>query len=146
MRKLYRPKLNDDCLCGSGSKYKDCCWKRLPGFDIGKRYSAAIKEGKLEAALAACRADIVQYTVWHRTNTEPLMLRGGDELLKIDVNALAEYVERLMWLYARSNRMGLWSETLERLGSNIRHPNWMRKVIRIRAMSLLGPDSDLAEA
>jgi hypothetical protein len=59
-RELFKPKWNDPCLCASGKKYRDCCWQRRPGFDIGKGYLVAIKDKNLERALLMCRADIVQ--------------------------------------------------------------------------------------
>jgi hypothetical protein len=87
----FKPKWSEPCLCGSGKKYKECCWRRLPRFDIGKDYTRAVNDRNYEKALMAARADVVQYTIWHKSHTEPGL--GFDapihELLKIDVNALA---------------------------------------------------------
>jgi hypothetical protein len=44
----------------SGKKYKECCWQRLQGFDIGKAYDQAIKDNNMERALIATRADTSQ--------------------------------------------------------------------------------------
>jgi tetratricopeptide (TPR) repeat protein len=120
----------------------------LPGFDIGKRYSAAIKAHNAEQALLLCRADIVQYTIWHKTNTEPVLPRGGAalELLRIDVNALADYVERLQWLYRRTDRISDWLSVLDRLRNNIRHPRWQRKIAYFRALFYLAPGGDRGKA
>jgi tetratricopeptide (TPR) repeat protein len=147
-RRLFKPKWTEPCLCGSGNKYRDCCWQRLPGFDIGKQYTSAIREGHLERALLACRADIVQYTIWHKSNTQPLLHRGGpiEQLLRIDIGALAAYVERLFWLYIQTNRVADWPSVLERLRKNIQDIGWERKIGYFRALSYLGPDGDKAKA
>jgi tetratricopeptide (TPR) repeat protein len=147
-RRLFKPKWSEPCLCGSGNRYKNCCWQRLPGFDIGKQYTAAITERHLERALVACRADIVQYTIWHKSNTEPALIRGAaiEDLLKIDIDALAAYVERLFWLYIHTNRFSDWLSVLERLRKNIQHSHWERKIGYFRALSYLGPDGNPIKA
>jgi tetratricopeptide (TPR) repeat protein len=147
-RRLFTPKWSEPCLCGSGNKYKNCCWRRLPGFDIGEQYTAAITERHLERALVACRADIVQYTIWHKSNTEPALIRGApiEKLLKVDIDALAAYVERLFWLYIHTNRIPDWLSVLDRLRKNIQHPHWERKIFYFRALSFLGPDGDPIKA
>lgn len=145
-RVVFRPKWNDPCLCGSGKKHRDCCWGRLPGFGIGKAYSNAVKDQHWERALLACRADITQYTVWHRTNTKPMLSRGIPGLLRIDINALAAYVDRLLWLYVHTDRLQDWLAVTERLRGNIEHIRWFRKIAYFRALSYLGPNSDRAKA
>jgi tetratricopeptide (TPR) repeat protein len=145
---LSKPKWSEHCLCGSGRKYKDCCWQRLLGFDIGKDYTKAIKTLNYERALIAARADIIQYTVWHKTNTEPMLIYGKPipGLLKIDVDALADYVDRLLWLYVRLDRASELSAVLASLRNNIQHPTWRRKIAYFTALSNLGPGGDRKKA
>ncbi len=147
-RKLWKPKLNDLCPCGSGQKYKDCCWNRLPGFDIGKAYTAACKEKNLGRALIAARADVTQYTIWHKTNTAPMLHIGEPikQLLQIDVNALGEYVERLSWLYFNTGNWKSWPATLERLSTNIGHERWRKKIMYQRAVLHLAPGGSRSKA
>lgn len=147
-RPMWKPKWSEPCPCASGKKYKQCCWQRLQGFDIGKAYDQAIKDNNLERALSATRADITQYTIWHKTNTAPALGRVsvGPELLRIDVNALGAYVSRLSWLYFRLGLTKDWLATLDRLRTNIQHPSWYRKIVYYRAMHYLSPGSDREEA
>lgn len=147
-RKYWKPKLNDLCPCGSGGKYKDCCWNRLPGFDIGKAYTAACREQKFGRALVAARADVTQYTIWHRTNTVPLLHIGEpmEELLRIDVNALGAYVDRLSWLYFNTGKWKSWPATLDRLSANIDHEWWRKKIIYQRAVLHLAPEGSRSKA
>ncbi len=82
IRKKWKPKWSEPCPCASGKKYKDCCWRRLPDFDIGKAYTAALREKNLDRALLATRADVTQYTIWHKTNTAPALAAGGVGILQ----------------------------------------------------------------
>lgn len=75
-------------------------------------------------------------------------MRGASaqELLKIDVDALAAYVDRLFRLYIYTNRTVEWIQVTDRLRENIRHSTWQRKVVYFRALSHLGPTGDQEEA
>ena len=147
-REHWKPKLNDFCPCGSGEKYKNCCWNRLPGFDIGKAYTAACKEKKFGRALVAARADITQYTIWHRTNTAPMLHLGKpiEPPLRIDVNALGDYVDRLSWLYFNRGKWKSWPAALERLSTNIGHKWWQKKIVYQRAVLHLAPGGSRSKA
>lgn len=147
-RKYWKPKQNQLCPCGSGMKYKECCWNRLPGFDIGKAYSAACEAERFGRALVAARADVTQYTIWHRTNTEPALQMGApiEYLLRVDVNALSEYVDRLSWLYFNTGKWKSWPAALECLSSNIRHEWWKKKIIYYRAVLHLAPGGSRSKA
>ncbi len=145
---MWKPKWSEPCPCASGKKFKDCCWQRLPGFDIGKAYTQTLRDKQKERALLAARADVTQYTIWHKSNTAPAIARGGMalKLLRIDVNALGDYVGRLSSLYFRLGLWKDWPAALERLRANIQHPWWYRKIAYYRALYHLTPDGDRTEA
>jgi hypothetical protein len=116
--------------------------------DIGKAYTRALRDEQQQRALLAARADVTQYTIWHKSHTAPVIARGGMalELLRIDVNALGEYVGRLSSL---NLRLGLWKDwpaALERLRVNIQHPWWYKKIAYYRALYHLAPDGDRTKA
>lgn len=144
---MWKPKWSDLCPCASGKKHRDCCWQRLPGFAIGKGYAKALNNEHLERALLATRADVTQYTIWHKSHTAPVIESDSAlKMVRIDVDALGEYVGRLSWLYFR---LGLWKEwlaALERLRANIQHPWWDRKIAFYRALYHLAPGGDRTEA
>lgn len=151
MTSRYRPKMPgwaQPCHCGSNKKFGTCCKSRLPGFDIGKKYTQACKDGAWEIALLATRADITQYTIWHDSHTAPVIRQENVSgyLLRVDVNALASYLERLQWLYARTARLDAWLDTLDRLRDNIQHRYWHRKIGYYRALFFLRPDHDPSDA
>jgi tetratricopeptide (TPR) repeat protein len=147
-RRRWKPKWSEPCPCGSGKKFRECCWRRLPDFDIGKAYTAALREKHLDRALLATRADVTQYTIWHRTNTAPALAAGavGPQLLRIDVNALGSYIGRLSSLYFHLGLWKDWPAVLDRLRNNIRHPAWYRKIAYYLAFHYLSPDGDRSKA
>lgn len=144
----WKQKWSESCACGSGKKFKDCCWKRLPGPDIGKAFAQALQDNEQRRALLAARADVTQYTIWHKSHTAPIIAKGGEPLglLRIDVDALGECVGRLSSLYFRLGLWNAWPATLERLRANIQHPWWNRKIAYYRALYHLVPDGDRTEA
>lgn len=144
----WKPKWSEPCPCASGKKFKDCCRRRLPGFDIGKAYSNALKDRQQGQALLAARADVTQYTIWHKSHTAPVIARAGMALnmLRIDVNALGDYVGRLSALYYRLGLWNGWPAALDHLRENIQHPWWHRKITYYRAIHHLSPEGDRIEA
>ena len=143
--RLFVPARNSECLCGSGDKFKRCCANNLPGFDIGKKIQAAFKIDDHKAALIAARSDVTQYTMWHKTNTAP-QARGSNceptklfcKMLKMDVEALSDSVEFLSRCYKYLDKSDEFPVVLERLRSNIEHPQWYRKIVYLHALEALG--------
>lgn len=147
-KQLFAPFRNAECLCGSGLKFKRCCADNLPGFDIGKKVRKALNQGDYSSALAAIRADVTQYTIWHKTHTEPVLRAkptlsitpGKKTLLEIDVGALSDHVESLQSCYQELGRRDEFPATLERLRSNINHPRWHRRIVYLHALHALSPN------
>jgi hypothetical protein len=135
----YAPPRNGPCLCGSGLKYKRCCADRLPGHGhLGERMHAFLKEAKYKEALYASRADVSQYTIWHKSHTEPA-IRGGmpkeGSILEIDIRALADCVDRLMFCHIKADMMDEFPAVLERLPETHRcsRSRSIRELARIRS-------------
>jgi hypothetical protein len=88
--------------------------------------------------LRALRADLTQYTIYHRTNTVPLMRLLPPEkieILSIDIEALDESIDQLVGAYWQLGRLAEFPLVLERLRSNIDDPRWHRKVTYHQAMT-----------
>jgi hypothetical protein len=106
---------------------------------------AFLKEAKYKEALYASRADVSQYTIWHKSHTEPA-IRGGmpkeGSILEIDIRALADCVDRLMFCHIKADMMDEFPAVLERLRSNISDPDWQRKIIYFHALHALWPEWD----
>jgi tetratricopeptide (TPR) repeat protein len=140
---IFRPSRNSYCLCGSGEKFKRCCADKLPGGRIGHKRRLAIDKGEYDKALAECRADVTQYTIWHKSHTEPLLRivpEQGRTLLDVDIDALGDLVEVLRWCYIKCERAIEFPAVLERLRENINDVRWQRKIIYFQAVHSLWPD------
>ncbi|MGQ0588604.1 MAG: SEC-C metal-binding domain-containing protein [Sphingosinicella sp.] len=71
-RRLVSPRRNDPCLCGSGRLFRECCRDHLPGHKMGEAWRDPARRKQWPKVLRALRADLTQYTIYHRTNTVPL--------------------------------------------------------------------------
>ncbi|MBS7671495.1 SEC-C metal-binding domain-containing protein [Altererythrobacter sp. CAU 1778] len=136
-RPLAYPRRNDACLCGSGKQFRQCCRDHLPGFAMGEAWREPARNKQWPKVLRAIRADLTQYTIYHRTNTVPLMRRlppEGIAILSIDIEALHESVEQLTGIYGRLSRLAELPQVFERLRANIDDPRWQRKLTYHQAM------------
>lgn len=144
-RQAALPPKNSNCLCGSGEKFKRCCADKLPGWQLGKRTRDALAAKDYASALVACRADITQYTIWHKTNTDPLLHSAPEAVeyfLNLDIRALTELAELLGMCYAETDKSDEFPATLEQLRLNINHPRWQRKIIYLQAFHALTADKN----
>ncbi|WP_180796537.1 SEC-C metal-binding domain-containing protein, partial [Vibrio parahaemolyticus] len=69
--KKYEPPKKSLCLCGSGEKFKHCCFGShlvISGRSSSKIIDL-INEGELIEALRSTREYITFYTLCHKTNT-----------------------------------------------------------------------------
>jgi len=143
-RPPYRPFTPDPkgpCLCGSGLRFQNCCKGRLPGTNNGVRWKRAAEEERWTDMVRHLRADVAQYTIWHLSHTAPPAaqrpeLRHG-YLMNIDIEALSDYVEMLMWGYSRKGWLNRLSGTLDRLETNIDDPRWRAKIAYQRGICAL---------
>lgn len=144
-RKLCEPKPNEKCLCGSNLKYKRCCARRLPGAQrIGKDYPRRVGEGEFEGAIEAARADVTQYTIWHQSHTARGLFEGtsisAERIWHVDIEALSEYAERLLFAYRYAGLLEEMPAVLERLRRNIDSEAWRNKIIYLQSLCALGED------
>ncbi len=139
------PARNSDCPCGSGEKFKRCCSDRLPGWQLGNHTRNALAAEDFASALVACRADITQYTIWHKAHTDPLLNSAPEAVenfLNLDIRALAELAELLERCYKKAGKSNEFPATLERLRQNINHPRWHRKIIYLQAFHALSTNDN----
>jgi hypothetical protein len=105
---------------------------------MGEAWREPARKQQWPKVLRAIRADLTQYTIYHRTNTVPLMRRFPPEqieILSIDIEALNDSVEHLCAIYARLGRLADFPLVVERLRGNIDDPRWQRKLTYQQAMT-----------
>lgn len=141
--KKFEPTRNAPCLCGSGLKFKRCCAERLPGSgNLGHAAKEEFAKKDYSAALLSVRADITQYTIWHKNHTEPAIAHGAplQKLLDIDIKALSELADELIFCYEKLGRRDELPATLEHLRQNINDIRWQRRLTYNHVLYALGPD------
>lgn len=144
MRRIrYQPALNSECLCGSGLKFKRCCFGEndIPCRKMTDCARESIQQGNYQDALKYVRHGITNYTILHKTNTEPYISikdKGVQWLLDIDIKALAELTNFLLWCYRCLNDYDSFACDLERLRRNINDCRWQRKITYFQALASLG--------
>lgn len=141
----FIPDPTSACLCGSGSSYRRCCKGRLPGSKfIGERWKRAAEEKRWGEVIRQLRADVTQYTIWHLSHTAPAIAQKPELrsawLMGIDIEALSDYIETLMWGYARRGWLSRLPATLDRLRGNINDPRWYAKIAYQRGICALWQD------
>ena len=127
----HRISRNEECLCGSGLKHKNCCLEYLKDPIDTKRTSAEIDNGNFELALKFCRADLTRYFIYVKSHTEPLLglnPKMGNELLEIDIKALSEILDKLMYIISHSFEMDFITD-LVRLGNIFDNSKWHNRIL-----------------
>jgi tetratricopeptide (TPR) repeat protein len=105
---------------------------------MGDAWREPARKEQWPKVLRALRADLTQYTIYHRTNTVPMMRRLPPEqiqILSIDIEALNDSVEHLSAIYSRLGRLAEFPQVIERLRANVDDPRWQRKLTYQQAMT-----------
>lgn len=134
--KKYEPKRNEICTCGSGRKFKKCC---IGAYSSGAQERAFEKynKGLYAEALTACRHHLTWYILCHNAHTVPFLSSGtkkSQDLLTIDIEALADLVGLLHRCYFKTGQSEEFPSTLDRLANAIDDPRWRDKVVYLRAL------------
>lgn len=131
-------------------RFGKCCAKRIPNKQVGESWEAEANAQRWLAALRHVRADITQYRIWHLSHTVPLdahhPIYSRDQLMLIDVNALNEHLENLIWLYGRLGWLPRLSNLLDDFVSAIDDPRWRAKVAYQRGIVALWQGDRVAAA
>jgi tetratricopeptide (TPR) repeat protein len=130
------PSRNVPCPCGSGLKFKKCCHD---GYKDGYRLKATPKynAGEYKEALVACRRHLCWYILSHRAHTAPFVARApseAEELLAIDIAALADLVDLLHSCYFRLGMSDEFPGTLNRLEDAVSDKRWTEKIAYFHAL------------
>ncbi len=130
------PPTGTSCLCGSGLPFQGCCASRYhegPNLQPHELFA----QGRYDDALKACRLHLTWYALCHRGHTVPLLKSDsekGEQILSIDIDALAEIVERLHSCYRQTGKINEFSNVLDRLAGLVDDQRWTDKIALCRAM------------
>jgi hypothetical protein len=113
--------------------------------DYRERMLCFLKEEKYKQDLFESLAYVTQYTIWHKSHTVPAIrneLPKEGSIFEIDIRALGDLVDDLMFCHIKTDMMDDFPAVLERLRSNIDDPDWQRKMTYFHAFHALWPDLD----
>ena len=113
----------------------------LPGTKGMGKMREHCKASNYPAALLAARADLTQYTIWHKSHTLPLFQKNPEAiraLFDTDIEALGELVDDLLFCYERLKREDEIPKVLVSLEPNARSSIWTQKITYFKAMHALG--------
>ena len=117
----FEPGHKHPCLCGSGKRFKRCCLGKYSS----RAQNDAFKEfnnGNYKNALEHCRHHITWYLLCHRAHTIPFLSSGmpeAEELLRIDILAMADLVDLLHLCYFRNNISADFPDALDRKSTRL---------------------------
>lgn len=137
--KKFKIERNQSCLCGSGFKFKKCCGPELKDPDYEEAYKA-YKEERYNDALKIGRANLSKYLTWYYEHTLPLLeedSRKADFLLNVDVEALSDLIDFLMFCYDKTEQFDKYVQLLDKFEKLIDDYRWRNKIIYQRAICVL---------
>lgn len=106
-------------------------------------------QGLYEEALRSYRHFLTWYRLCHQAHTIPFLrskTKGSTDLLRIDIEALAEIIGLLHLCYLRTGQSEIFPSVLEYLSNAIADPRWRSKITYLRALWWLVDKEDRAAA
>jgi len=146
--KYHEPGRNRPCVCGSGIKFKRCCGNSYSA-EASKAFRAAFNRGDYEEALIQGRRFFTWYVLSHKAHTLLLLEANPDagrDLLRVDIEALAELLENLHRCYFYLQRSAEFPKVLHHVRDLIDDPRWAEKVYFVDGLWHLVDRNDRAEA
>jgi tetratricopeptide (TPR) repeat protein len=140
----HEPQRNDQCVCGSGLKFKKCCGGSYSS-KAANQFRTAFNQGNYEDALVHARRHFTWYVLCHKAHTVPLLQvdeRAGQELLQIDIEALEELLENLHRCYYHLGRGAEFLEVINKVRETVDDPRWRLKVTYIEGLWYLVDQDD----
>jgi tetratricopeptide (TPR) repeat protein len=135
---FHEPKRNEECVCGSGIKFKKCCMGKYSKKGSEDFFTFG-KKGDYKQALISIRQHLTWYVLSHKAHTVPFLESGSDEakrMLSVDIEALSHYLGNLFFCYMRT---GIPDEFIHALGiaeNYISDPRWDAKIAYHRGLWL----------
>jgi tetratricopeptide (TPR) repeat protein len=128
---------NVKCPCGSGLSFRKCC-RGKEGL-IEKAFGL-LKKKDYPAAEQAWRATLTRYIGWVFRHTLVLLndASGSDlELVKIDINALDEIVDRLTWILFKEGKSENIIYTFDHVATTVPLPGLRERMVYLKCLWLI---------
>jgi len=136
MAAYHEPGRNNPCVCGSGLKFKKCCLGAYSS-KASELFRNAYNTGDYDEALIHARNWFTWYALCHKAHTIPLLESdrdAGENMLQVDIEALAELLENLHLCYYRLKRNDEFIEVIERVRNAVQDKRWDAKIAYTRGL------------
>lgn len=123
------PAGRDNCLCGSGARFKNCCKNEYPKKKFGAW--SLFNEGEYKKALKSIRSHITWYRLCHLAHTVPFLKSNTEQsrrLLETDIQAMSDMLDLLLSCYAKCNIVDDYPNALNSLSGAIDDVRWGTKI------------------
>lgn len=134
----HEPKRNEECVCGSGIKFKKCCMGKYSSKGSEDFYTFS-KKGDYEQALISIRQHLTWYVLSHKAHTVPFLESGSEEakrMLSVDIEALSHYLGNLLFCYMRTGIQDEFIHALSIAENYVSDPRWDAKIAYHRGLWL----------
>ncbi len=133
---FYEPSRKKPCVCGSGVKFKSCCSGNYTSKSLDQ-FRKEYNSGNYKTALMHARHHFTWYALSHKAHTIQLLKinkDAGENLLNIDIEALAELLENIYLCYSKLDKSEEFLDVIENARNIISDKRWDAKIAYARGL------------
>ena len=102
----------------------------------------AYSEERFAEALQYCRADLTQYIIWYRRDTEPMLRSSAtlfQELVDIDISALSAILDMRLACCRAAGVPHEFASAVEAVSELMPVKRWQQRIAYYRTLAVLTP-------
>lgn len=135
----YFPAGKSECICRSGLRFKRCCKSGLEDRLANENASEA-NEATPPRRLRRARLESSHYWLRHTAHRAASGETLYAQVLDIDIRAMFELLENLMYITHEAGQLGTLLGTLDRLRGAVADGRWPPRISFLRALTHLYPN------
>jgi tetratricopeptide (TPR) repeat protein len=147
--KKFSLEKNAECLCGSGKRYRNCCWDILTNISNDMNFQREIDNKNFNKAFKLSLADLTRYMIYVKRDTEPMLLHNpilGEYMLKMDLKALDEIINKTLFVIKTGNLDVNFISMLHNLSKVFYNQKWHQHLTYYKAVWYYLYQNDLKKA
>lgn len=136
---FYEPSRKNPCVCGSGIKFKNCCFGNYSSKSLDL-FRDEYNAGNYKRALTHARNHFTWYALSHKAHTIHLLKLNkeeGEKLLSLDIEALAELLDNIHLCYSKVDKSEDFLDVIENARNVINDKRWDAKISYARGLWFL---------
>lgn len=143
---MHFPGGKAECICRSGVRFKRCCKDGIEQRLAGRHTKGATSDEhtSLQQRLRDARLEFSFYWIRHVAHRSIHSESSYASLLDVDLRAMSDLLERIMFLAVEAGQRSDFLQSLERLRGVVADSRWPVRISFLRALTRLFPDWDEA--